>query len=154
MYQKILLLFIFCSSFLYGQEAQLILKTKSETKTYNFSEIGKITFVPCILTSVDEKDTFSNLPSKITFIKNYPNPFNNSTNIEFEMGKAGNVEIQIFDQYGNLIRNISKMATARGTQNLNWDAKDNSGKTVNSGSYYCQVRFESRIISNKMIFIK
>ena len=71
----------------------------SQVDKIAISQIQKIKFEN--ITSVDgQVETFNNLAIK----GNYPNPFSEQTNIEFEIASPGNVEIIIYDNSGNQIQ--------------------------------------------------
>jgi hypothetical protein len=84
--------------------------------------------------------------------QNYPNPFNASTRIEYAIEKDGaKVEILIFDQKGTLVMTLDEGIKNRGTQYLDWEGTDSSGKELNPGMYFYKVVVDNIIKTNKMI---
>lgn len=71
-----------------------------------------------------------------TITKNYPNPFNNSTNIKLNVTVAQEIDIVIYDLLGRKIRTLNTKYLAAGIHEFKWDGKTEGGSTVSSGVYY------------------
>jgi len=75
-------------------ETMTIHKITGEIVEFNISEINEITFEGN--DSVEEMiQVLSKMPIK--FMKNYPNPFNPETTIQFELNESGKTEVDIFN---------------------------------------------------------
>ena len=85
---------------------------------------------------------------------NYPNPFNPNTVIEFSLDIKSEVNIQVFNIKGELVRDISMGDTPSGIHSAIWNAKDNFGRVVPSGMYIYSITSNQRTISDKMLFMK
>ncbi len=70
---------------------------------------------------------------------NYPNPFNPSTAIRFDMPLAGRVKIAVYDLNGRLIRVLTDGARNAGSYSVTWDGFDSAGNPVPSGIYVCRM---------------
>jgi len=127
-------------------------KTRSGTSSYPITSIDKLTFNG-IVDAVDAKKLNTALKT-FTLLQNYPNPFNPTTTISYAIPKAGNVEMKIFDINGQLIRNLANEQKAAGVYNTNWDSKNDAGRTVASGIYICQVKYNSSLLTKKMLLLK
>lgn len=94
-------------------------------------------------------------------LKNYPNPMTTTTTIEYQMPGYGDVLINIYDMNGKKIRSFD-LGQASGTVSQTWDATDNSGADVASGSYLCEVvvrpvgasNFEAQSVRTVMVVAK
>ena len=88
-------------------------------------------------------------------LQNYPNPFNPSTVIEYDIFKSADVTIKIYDNLGkeifSLLNNIYQNP---GTYTLNWNGKDNKGRSVPSGLYYYKLESGNKSVTKKMILLK
>ncbi|KAA0230039.1 T9SS C-terminal target domain-containing protein, partial [candidate division KSB1 bacterium] len=71
----------------------------------------------------------------------YPNPFNPSTQIRFEMSEEGFVTLRIYNLQGQLVRELLHETKAAGGHAIRWDGRDDRGVSVTSGVYF--IRFES-----------
>jgi len=90
---------------------------------------------------------------------NRPNPFNNTTNIKYELPELSDVTISIYNMKGSLIRQVTKNKIYPGSYSFTWDGTDMNQKYVSSGIYICFIRVntESGNIWNneiKMMLIK
>lgn len=68
-------------------------------------------------------------------VKNFPNPFSNSTTVQFELDAASYVTLKIYDMIGNEIITLFEGYQSAGTHVIPWNAKNSSGLDVGSGSY-------------------
>jgi len=94
------------------------------------------------------------IPEEFSLIGNYPNPFNPSTTIRFQMPKAANVTLKIFDINGRLVRALVSQNMPAGYHNIVWDGTNDVGVKVGSGVYICLMQADGFTASRKMILIK
>ena len=95
------------------------------------------------------------LPLPTEFAVNaYPNPFNPSTTISYDLPEAQMVSIVIYDALGQEVRRLVNGQTAAGRYQAQWDAKDNHGRSVGSGVYIAKVEAGSFSTSQKMLLLK
>jgi hypothetical protein len=66
-----------------------------------------------------------------------PNPFNPTTKISFQTPGACQAEIRIYDMRGRLIRTLPAGAVKAGHHELLWYGRDDAGRNVASGLYFC-----------------
>ena len=86
--------------------------------------------------------------------QNYPNPFNPETWIPYRLAKSSDVQITIYAQNGELIREFSLGHQSRGEKTLYWDGKNGDGETVASGIYFYQFRAGDTHTVQKMWLMK
>ncbi len=86
-------------------------------------------------TSVLNHEHDRNLPEQFGLGKNYPNPFNASTNIVFFLSSQSSVNLEIYNTTGKLIRTLERGEISKGTWTVNWDGRSDAGVTVSSGVY-------------------
>lgn len=72
-----------------------------------------------------------------------PNPFSSRAEITWQQKTTEKVSISIYDIKGRHIRTLLNDTRTAGNQALKWDGKDNQGKSVANGIYYCQVQMQS-----------
>jgi len=85
---------------------------------------------------------FSNVPEMGPFVRVYPNapnPFATYTMISYALSEAGDVEIQVVDANGRLVRNLFSGRQYVGDYQIAWDGQDNAGRPVTNGMYYARV---------------
>ena len=86
--------------------------------------------------------------------QNYPNPFNPETWIPYRLAKSSDVQITIYAQNGELIREFNLGHQSRGEKTLYWDGKNGDGETVASGIYFYQFRAGDTHTVRKMWLMK
>lgn len=87
-------------------------------------------------------------------LSNYPNPFNPSTTISFELFTSSQVNLEIYNQKGQKVKSIINQSLNIGKHQFVWNGSDNNGKKVSSGVYFCKLVTGSSSIMKKMIMIK
>jgi hypothetical protein len=82
-----------------------------------------------------------NLPQKLRLYANYPNPFNPSTRLEFDIPKRGKVFLTIYDVVGRKVRVVIAGQTFEpGSHATEWDGLSDSGALAGSGVYFARLR--------------
>jgi hypothetical protein len=89
------------------------------------------------------------VPGQFSLSQNYPNPFNPATTIQFNMPKAGNVEVKVFDILGREVAVLVNEFKQVGTHTINFDA---SG--LSSGVYFYTMKSGDFSTTKKMLLIK
>lgn len=84
--------------------------------------------------------------------QNYPNPYNQTTTIEFSVPKTGMVKLNVFNTLGQLVRTLLNEEKTRGKYKIVWDGRNDFGEEVTSGTYIYQLVAEE-FISNKMMIL-
>lgn len=94
------------------------------------------------------------IPQNFKLYQNYPNPFNSYTTIKLDLENKLNVEINIYDLGGRLVKKIFKGLKQEGSHAFLWNSKDNMSKNVASGVYLYEIKIENLNIIKKMLFLK
>ena len=76
-------------------------------------------------------------------LKNFPNPFNPITTIEFTLSKSEHVDISIFNIRGQLVYKFPSEKFLNGVNSIQWNGFDNQNVLQASGVYFYQVKTES-----------
>lgn len=118
---------------------------------FNISEIRKLTFQPCVGMDNQELNT---VIKNFAILKCYPNPFNNTLNMDYVLPGEGMVEISIVDLNGKVIRKLNKGNQSAGMHNLTWDGIIDNGAKAQTGIYFFNVKFNNLVQTNKIILIK
>ena len=79
----------------------------------------------------------------------FPNPFNSSTKLTFELTNLLVISLGIFDVNGTEIFDFGTKNYPGGVHSLNWDASD-----FPAGTYIFQLKSGDRSVTNKLILIK
>ena len=92
---------------------------------------------------------FDIVPYEFKTRPNYPNPFNPTTTIYYEVPEQGNISIDFFNLRGQIIENINLMHDS-GYYEFKWDAS-----AYPSGIYFYKLKYNGELkVYHKMMFIK
>jgi flagellar hook assembly protein FlgD len=86
--------------------------------------------------------------------QNYPNPFNPTTTLSFNMHKAGNAKLSVYNVKGQLVKTLLNSTIAAGSNSVDWNGDDNSGKSVTSGIYFYKLTANGKTETKKMMLMK
>lgn len=139
-----------------------VAQTAVETKEVISGAAGLITLYEgfwtpeaAVISDVEVVETTSNS------LSNYPNPFNGSTNIQFSLEQAANVTVRVYDINGSLVSTVINNETMQAKSGISipWDAKDQFGTPLSSGSYLYELSIEpmngrSFSLRNVMVIVK
>jgi PKD repeat protein len=91
----------------------------------------------------------SEIPKVSKLYSNYPNPFNPSTTIKFDLSKTQNVKIIIYDILGKEVSILADDVFKSGSYQINWNASDYS-----SGIYFYRMETPDYRETRRMILLK
>jgi hypothetical protein len=94
------------------------------------------------------------VPGTYKLAQNFPNPFNPSTIIQYELPRESHVKLDIFDVKGKYIRSLIDNKEVAGTHNVQWNSQDRQGRKVPNGVYFYTITTNDFTQTKKMIFIK
>ena len=102
-----------------------------------------------------DNDKSSIIAQELKLRGNYPNPFNPSTKINFELsGYHDNVTFTVFNVTGQIVNQISFSNTLPGMQVISWNGINSNGASVPSGIYFYQVQAGDLSAMGKMTLVK
>ncbi len=93
------------------------------------------------------------IPKNYSLYQNFPNPFNPTTTIRFDIPKEGKVSIVIYDVLGRKVTTLLNEFKKPGSYEIDWKATDLTNG-FSSGVYFYQLQTSDFIQSKKMILIK
>ena len=113
---------------------------------------GMMSYVTML--NLEEKDSHV-ISDEISLLGNYPNPFNPSTEIAFELGKSYEiVNLKVFNLMGQTVFETSIKNVRAGNHKITWEGSDMSGAVVPSGLYLYQISTDTRSVIGKMTLLK
>ena len=84
------------------------------------------------------------VPDAFGWMVNYPNPFNATTVIDFNLIQAQSVTLDIYDIKGRLVRRLWDGPLSAGAHHVRWDGFDERGVSVATGIYLGWLRSAER----------
>lgn len=105
---------------------------------------------PGILTSIESGNTTTNKPSKFELYPNYPNPFNPTTNIKYDLAKTANVTLEVYNILGQKVATLyNQQMQNAGTHTVTFDASH-----LSSGMYFIRLKAADHTMIRKMMLLK
>lgn len=80
------------------------------------------------------------LPTVFSLHTPYPNPFNPTTTVAYDLPQATTVLLTIYDVLGRQVRVLENAAKPAGSYTLTWDARDDHGESIPSGMYVIRIK--------------
>ena len=94
------------------------------------------------------------IPDRFALQDNYPNPFNPSTTIRYDIATSAFVDIVIYDITGREIaRPISKHQNPGYHQTI-WNGANQKGEMQSAGIYFYQIQTKEFVQTKKMLLLK
>ncbi len=98
------------------------------------------------------------IPARFTLFPNFPNPFNPSTTIRFDLPTTEEgsypVELIVYDIRGRVVKTLFRGRLQPGHYQIVWDATGEQGTSLTSGMYLCHLKAGTFSMSQKMILMK
>ncbi len=101
----------------------------------------------------NDSDKPGNLPVNLS-ASNYPNPFNPTTTISYNLPNDGTIELSIFNMKGQKVKQLVSGIQPAGNYSVSWNGKNAEGKQVSSGIYLYQITTPDKTLKKKMIMLK
>ena len=94
------------------------------------------------------------IPTEFTLHENYPNPFNPTTSLRFDLPEVTDATITIFNMLGQRVRTFNMNDTPAGYHSIQWDATNDYGDPVGAGVYLYQLKANQFVKTRKMVLLK
>jgi len=93
-------------------------------------------------------------PTQFALLPNYPNPFNPTTTIRFDIATRSDVALEVYDVKGALVRTLVDESRAAGSYRLEWDGRNDQLQPVSSGVYFYKLTAGGFTDVRKMTLLK
>ena len=93
----------------------------------------------------------TDLPKILSLGQPRPNPAKAALRLKYALPRQTQVSVKLFDIAGTLVKTLATGEQAPGYYDLTWDCKDNAGRTVARGVYFCTMEAENQRFSRKVI---
>ena len=146
-----------------------VVEAGDKLKVSLYDDHGRIVSGPFqrTVTTSDIRNAFLSLqlnvgdvqPQDTLLAQNYPNPFNPETWIPYQLSKATEVKIDIYDVSGHLVRSLDLGWQATGSymtpsSAAYWDGKNAVGERVASGIYFYTLQTADFTATRRMVILK
>jgi len=99
-------------------------------------------------------DIAESRPLRDQSLLNYPNPFNPYTTISYRLSSPGDVTLTIYNVLGERIRRFSFAGQSAGRHRLTWNGRNDAGRPVASGLYFCRLAAGGTTLTRKMLLLR
>ncbi len=83
-----------------------------------------------------------------------PNPFKSSVLISFELKQPQALSLDIFGLRGQKVRALASGVQNSGSHTFSWDGRDDQGKPLPSGIYFCRLQSVEGVQTLKLLMLK
>ncbi len=87
-------------------------------------------------------------------LRNFPNPFNPNTLIEYRLTEDSFVELEVFDVSGRRVKTLVSNTQLAGPHACEWDGRNEEGRSMASGIYLARVQAGNLVGESKLILMK
>lgn len=157
----------------YDDNGYMVAKAASDNSHYGYTELyfkndslylthflrdGSVLdneiFTPNEKTKISNVNSIKNV-NQTQLLQSYPNPFNLSTNITFQLEKESNISIKIYDLNGREIRTlINNQNFTAGIHKVSWNGTNENNQIIANGVYYYKLESDHYSHSLKTILLK
>jgi hypothetical protein len=98
------------------------------------------------------------IPQNVTLYPNYPNPFNPSTTIRFDISAMANgftaVRLDIVDIGGRVVKALVDEPLSAGSYAVEWNGTNQNGQAVPSGVYFYRLINDGIVHTRKLTLVR
>ena len=117
--------------------------------TSSFGNTSVYTVIKYVQTPTSVREISPAIPSSFALEENYPNPFNPTTAISYQLSANGLVSLKVFNLLGQEVAVLVNEEKPAGTYRATWDA----GK-MPSGVYFYRLNAGEFVETKKMILLR
>ncbi len=104
--------------------------------------------------NVTEVSQSNDIPAVFSLHPAYPNPFNASTTIGFDIAIGGDVRLSIYDITGRMVREFDMGNLSPGKSSIIWDGTDANNIPVTSGTYFYRIECGDKAATARVTLLK
>lgn len=112
--------------------------------------IGQIAYVP----PARFEERGADAPAVLSGVGNYPNPFNPSTTISYELTGELQVRLAVYNILGQKVRTLIGGEYRNGLNQAEWNGLDDAGQAVSSGVYFYRLQAGDQVVTKRMILVR
>ena len=94
------------------------------------------------------------MPTEFSLHENYPNPFNPSTTLRFDLPELRDVNVIIYNMLGQKVKTFNMENISAGHHSIKWNATNDYGDPVGAGVYLYQLQAKDFVKTRKMVLLK
>lgn len=113
-----------------------------------------------VIESLLEADTGVNetpqphVPNRFELGQTVPNPFNQSTRIEFSLPRQDDVTITVHNTRGQHVAQLAQQEYPAGRHTIQWRGQNDHGEVLPSGVYFFKIRTTTEVATRKFTMLR
>ncbi len=140
-----------------GDSAEIVLSVLHAKGSSTLNSVDELKEVSDLVqrifnTSTSIEDTHLR-PDKFSLTA-FPNPFNPSTTIEYELPERSDVSLVIYDISGREVMTLVNQNMNPGSYETSWNGTDCNGKQVAAGMYFARLKAGENAQTIKMVYLR
>lgn len=124
-----------------------------ETGTYEKRATSTNEMKPFYRFKIDN-ESINDVPMVKFDVKNYPNPFNPETTIQYSVTEKAEVDLCIFNLKGQLVKKLVSDTKSAGSHKVIWNGTDSNENNVVSGVYFAILSSGDKRVARKLLLMK
>jgi len=112
-------------------------------------ELAKVGADSWVLTGSFLEGDLADVPSEFALLNNYPNPFNASTVIDYQLPVSSTVKLEVYNLLGSKVATLVNGEQEAGYRSVTWDASE-----VSSGVYFYKLTAGDYTETKRMMLVK
>ncbi|MBN1154650.1 T9SS type A sorting domain-containing protein [candidate division KSB1 bacterium] len=92
-------------------------------------------------------------PVNFSLNPSYPNPFNSSTTISYQLDRSAFLELTIFAVTGELVCQLVNQLQEKGKYSIVWNGTNTRGEIIRTGVYVLMMKTDDGLQTQKMLLI-
>jgi hypothetical protein len=105
-------------------------------------------------TLTDVEEVAPNPPKRFLLLENYPNPFNSTTTISYELPHRSHIKLTIFDIAGKEVQQLVDAVQSAGQHSIYWDGSRNGDRVLASGVYLCRLTADQHAQTRRLLLLR
>ncbi len=111
--------------------------------------------LPQLRQEIEDYKNFGPTPNAYKIYQNFPNPFNDKTEIQFDVVHESKIEISIYNILGKKVKTLTNENYNPGkSYTISWNGRNNFNELVSSGVYICYLKSKNYKKAVRMVFLK
>ena len=94
------------------------------------------------------------LPESFELWEAFPNPFNPTTTLRFDLPEVSDITLTIYNMLGQKVKTFNMQSTPAGYHSVTWNATNDLGAQVGAGVYLYQLQTKDFVKTRKMVLLK
>jgi hypothetical protein len=105
-------------------------------------------------TAIDGPSAAGAVPARHVLGQATPNPFNPVTRLTYGLPTEGTIELAIYNVAGQRVRTLADGVQTAGFHTVAWDGRDEGGRALASGMYFCRMHADGFERTTKLVLLK